>query len=105
MQAGEEVSRLKPVGSEVEVIKSQQEEFQQFRKTTVEPLTQCVDKVNRTGQVLIQSAVGGVNTSGLEKDLEKMNDKWNSLKDKVSLNLDAAVHGCTGVLTFFPIFS
>ena len=37
------------------------------------------------GQGLIQSAVGGVNTSGLEKDLEKMNDKWNSLKDKVRL--------------------
>lgn len=65
------------------MIKSQQEEFQNFRKAMIEPLTHSVDSVNKTGQGLIQSAVGGVNTSGLEKDLEKMNDKWNSLKDKV----------------------
>lgn len=49
----------------------------------IEPLSQSIDNVNKLGQGLIQSAAGGVNTSGLEKDLEKMNDKWNALKDKV----------------------
>lgn len=49
----------------------------------IEPLSQSVSDVNKQGQGLVQSAAGGVNTSGLEKDLEKLNDKWNALKDKV----------------------
>lgn len=53
----------------------------------IEPLSHSVNDVNRTGQGLIQSAAGGVNTSGLEKDLEKLNDKWNALKDKVRISL------------------
>ncbi|XP_054274796.1 dystonin isoform X14 [Macrosteles quadrilineatus] len=83
-QASEEVRRLKSVGSEVEVIKAQQEEFAQFRTQVVEPIAKTVDEVNRLGSGLIQSAAGGVNTSGLEKDLEKVNDKWNTLKDKLN---------------------
>lgn len=83
-QASEEVRRLKSVGSEVDVIKSQQEEFASFRKQVVEPIGKGVDEVNRLGSGLIQSAAGGVNTSAMEKDLEKINDKWNALKDKVS---------------------
>lgn len=83
-QASEEVRRLKSVGSEVDVIKSQQEEFASFRKQVVEPIGKGVDEVNRLGSGLIQSAAGGVNTSAMEKDLEKVNDKWNALKDKVS---------------------
>ncbi len=51
----------------------------------IEPLSRNVNDVNKLGQGLIQSAAAGVNTSGLEKDLEKLNDKWNSLKDKVNL--------------------
>lgn len=76
---------MKPVGSEVETIKAQQEEFANFRKLLIEPLSQTVDSVNKTGQNLIQSAVGGVNTVNLEKDLEKLNDKWNALKEKVNI--------------------
>lgn len=83
-QASEEVRRLKSVGSEVDVIKSQQEEFASFRKQVVEPIGKGVDEVNRLGSGLIQSAAGGVNTTAMEKDLEKVNDKWNALKDKVS---------------------
>lgn len=75
---------MKPVGSEVEVIKSQQDEFAQFRHSTVDPISTSVSELNRTGQGLIQSAASGVNTSTLEKDLEKMNDRWNALKDKVN---------------------
>lgn len=51
----------------------------------IEPLSQSVYDVNKQGQGLIQTAAGGVNTSGLEKDLEKLNDKWNTLKDKVCI--------------------
>merc|ERR1719278_2300529 len=43
-----------------------------------------VDKTNRGGQGLIQSAASGVNTSIMEKDLEKMNDLWNSLKSAIA---------------------
>jgi hypothetical protein len=46
-----------------------------------------VDECNKTGQGLIQSAASGVNTTGLENDLEKMNDKWNALKQRVQLFL------------------
>ncbi|XP_075219795.1 dystonin-like protein short stop isoform X24 [Lycorma delicatula] len=83
-QASEDLRRLKPVGSEVEVIKAQQDEFAQFRQAVVEPLSHSVDDLNRVGQGLIQSAAGGVNTTVLEKDLEKMNDRWNTLKDKLN---------------------
>lgn len=80
----EEVRRLRPVGSEVETIKAQQEESRTLRRNVVEPLSQQVTDCNRKGQSLIQSAAGGVNTSQLEKDLEKMNDKWNQLKEKMN---------------------
>lgn len=59
----------------------------------IEPLSQSVYDVNKQGQGLIQSAAGGVNTSGLEKDLEKLNDKWNALKDKV---LEIIYYSCFG---------
>lgn len=49
----------------------------------MDPLSCNVEDCNRLGQGLIQSAAGGVNTANLEKDLEKMNDKWNDLKDRV----------------------
>lgn len=94
--------RLKSVGSEVDVIKSQQEEFAAFRQQVVEPIARGVDEVNRLGSGLIQSAAGGVNTTSLEKDLEKVNDKWNTLKDKVTdeknLNFCAKVFHSTLVL-------
>ena len=73
------------MGSEVESIKTQQEEFQAFQVSHIEPLAHQVEDCNRLGQGLIQSAAGGVNTANLEKDLEKMNDKWNDLKDRVSI--------------------
>merc|ERR1719278_736483 len=43
-----------------------------------------VDKTNRGGQGLIQSAAPGVNTGIMEKDLEKLNDLWNSLKSAIA---------------------
>lgn len=83
--ASEQLRKLKPVGSEVDNIRSQQQDFKRFRAKTIEPLSKNVDECNKFGQGLIQSAAPGVNTSALEKDLEKMNDKWNDLKDRVSI--------------------
>lgn len=83
-EAQEQVRRLKPVGSEVEGIKAQQEESRSLRRNVVEPLSQQVSECNRKGQTLIQSAAGGVNTNQIEKDLEKMNEKWNQLKEKMN---------------------
>ena len=37
-----------------------------------------------SGQGLIQSALSGVNTGVMEKDLGAMNDLWNSLKQAVA---------------------
>lgn len=81
--AWDQLRKLKPVGSEVDSIRSQQQDFKKFRAKTIEPLSKNVDGCNRVGQGLIQSAAPGVNTSALEKDLEKMNEKWNDLKDRV----------------------
>jgi len=75
---------LKPVGSEVDSIKAQKEEFRSFRRNKVEPLSLRVGECNRNGQGLVQSAAQGVNTTVLEKDLEKLNDRWNDLKERVS---------------------
>lgn len=59
--------------------------LQQFRKSHVEPLGREVDTVNRAGNALIQSASPGVNTTLLERDIDKLNDEWNQLKEKVGL--------------------
>nr|QVD39310.1 Dystonin [Schistocerca gregaria] len=80
----DELHHLKPVGSEVDTIRAQQEEFRIFRDKEVEPLASRIDECNRLGQGLIQSASGGVSTVNLEKDLEKMNDKWNDLKERLN---------------------
>lgn len=75
---------LKPVSSEVEQIRSQQKDFADLKTKTLEPLGQNVAHCNKIGQGLVRSANQGVSTQTLEKDLEKMNDRWNALKEKVS---------------------
>ena len=67
-------------------IRAQQAQFKAFRTKYVDAVGKQVDECNKTGQGLIQSASNGVNTSGLEKDLEKLNDKWNALKQRVSFH-------------------
>ena len=79
-----EMRKLKPIGSEIDSIKAQQQDFKKFRNQAIDPLAKNVDECNKVGQGLIQSAAAGVNTAILEKDLEKMNDKWNDLKEKVN---------------------
>ncbi|XP_050294627.1 dystonin isoform X27 [Anthonomus grandis grandis] len=83
-EASEQLRKLKPIGSDVEGIRAQQKDFKKFRASTVEPLNKSVETCNRFGQGLIQSAASGVNTQILEKDLEKMNDQWNTLKEKIN---------------------
>lgn len=77
---------LKPVSSEVDQIRAQQKDFGELRRRTLEPLGQNVAQCNRVGQALVRSALQGVATNQLEKDLEKMNDKWNALKEKVGVD-------------------
>ncbi|XP_055390502.1 dystonin isoform X31 [Condylostylus longicornis] len=80
----DEVKRMKPVSSALEEIKNQQEDFRRFRDRKVEPLAQKVSEINRDGRDLVRSAQTGVSTSIIEKDLEKMNEKWNDLKEKLN---------------------
>ncbi|KAI8481243.1 hypothetical protein Bbelb_410460 [Branchiostoma belcheri] len=73
-----------PIGGDLANIQKLDKNLQEFQQTHIEPLQTQVDSVNKTGQGLVQSASPGVNTSGLEADLEAMNDRWNSLASKVS---------------------
>ncbi|XP_037296445.1 microtubule-actin cross-linking factor 1 isoform X21 [Manduca sexta] len=83
-EAAEQVRSLKPVSSEVEQIRAQQKDFAELKKRTLEPLGQNVTHCNKIGQALVRSALQGASTQTLEKDLEKMNDKWNALKEKMN---------------------
>ncbi|XP_075985145.1 dystonin-like protein short stop isoform X26 [Anticarsia gemmatalis] len=83
-EASEQVRSLKPVSSEVEQIRAQQKDFTELKRRTLEPLGQNVAHCNKIGQGLVRSALQGVSTQVLEKDLEKMNDKWNALKEKTN---------------------
>lgn len=81
----EQVSRFKPISSEVDSIRVQQEDFRILKTSRVEPIGQSVDDCNSFGQSLIQTAGRDVNTNNIEKDLDKMNEKWNELKSRVSI--------------------
>ncbi|XP_053618598.1 uncharacterized protein shot isoform X36 [Plodia interpunctella] len=83
-EASEQVRSLKPVSSEVDQIRAQQRDFAELKRRTLEPLGQNVAHCNKIGQGLVRSALQGVSTQVLEKDLEKMNDKWNALKEKMN---------------------
>eukprot|EP00090_Calanus_glacialis_P003456 TRINITY_DN1255_c0_g1_i12.p1 TRINITY_DN1255_c0_g1~~TRINITY_DN1255_c0_g1_i12.p1 ORF type:complete len:5152 (+),score=1465.32 TRINITY_DN1255_c0_g1_i12:61-15516(+) len=79
-----EEKNLGAIAGDTESIKSQQEEFKQFQVKVVNAVSKEVEKSNRSGQGLIQSAASGVNTGVMEKDLEAMNDLWNSLKQAMA---------------------
>ncbi|XP_076629249.1 dystonin-like protein short stop isoform X12 [Colletes latitarsis] len=83
-EANEQFRRFRPVGSEVESIKAQQEDFRLLKLHKIEPLARAVEDCNSLGQGLIQTAGRDVNTSNIEKDVDKMNDKWNDLKDRLN---------------------
>lgn len=81
-QASNEERAFHPIVGDVELVRQQQEEFRHFKQEMIIPLGQNLDEANRSGQGLVQSAANGVSTSALESDLEKMNDRWNNLKEK-----------------------
>ncbi|XP_076389529.1 dystonin-like protein short stop isoform X32 [Megachile rotundata] len=83
-EANEHVRRFKPVGSEVESIKVQQEDFRLLKINKIEPLARAVEDCNVLGQALIQTAGRDVNTSNIEKDVDKMNERWNDLKERLN---------------------
>ncbi|XP_069355685.1 microtubule-actin cross-linking factor 1 isoform X17 [Maniola hyperantus] len=83
-EAAEQVRGLKPVSSEVDQIRVQQKDFADLKQRTLEPLGVNVSHCNKIGQGLVRSALQGVSTQQLEKDLEKMNDRWNALKEKMN---------------------
>ena len=83
-EASAEERAFKPIGGDVELVRQQQEEFRQFRTELIVPLSRDLDEANRNGQGLVQSAANGVSTAALESDLEKMNDRWNNLKEKLN---------------------
>ncbi|XP_049292086.1 dystonin isoform X22 [Anopheles funestus] len=83
-EVGDQLKKMKPVSSELEQIRHQQDDLRRFRQRVVDPLTGKIEELNRLGQDLIRSAQGGVPTTALEKDLEKINDRWNELKEKLN---------------------
>ncbi|XP_017796312.1 PREDICTED: microtubule-actin cross-linking factor 1 [Habropoda laboriosa] len=82
--ANDHVRKFKPVGSEVESIKAQQEDFRLLKMNKIEPLARSVEECNSLGQALIQTAGRDVNTGNIEKDVDRMNERWNDLKDRLN---------------------
>ena len=83
-EASAEERAFKPIGGDVELIRQQQDEFRSFKHKVMVPLSRDLDEANRLGQGLVQSAANGVSTATLESDLEKMNERWNDLKEKLN---------------------
>merc|ERR1719412_1903272 len=59
----EEEKSFGAIGGDIATIKRQQEDFKNFQRRVVEAVGKEVEKTNRSGQGLIQSAASGVNTS------------------------------------------
>ncbi|XP_077338187.1 microtubule-actin cross-linking factor 1 isoform X19 [Lithobates pipiens] len=72
------------VGTEVEAIKQQLEDFKVFQKEKVDSLQLKLQQVNGIGQGLIQSADKNSDVHGLEHDTEELNARWNTLNKKVA---------------------
>ncbi|XP_061903360.1 LOW QUALITY PROTEIN: microtubule-actin cross-linking factor 1 [Entelurus aequoreus] len=72
------------VGSEVDVIKQQLQEFKALEREQVDGVQAKLQHVNAVGQGLIQSAAKQTDTRALEHDLESTNLQWNSLNKRVA---------------------
>ena len=57
--------------------------LQQLQKDEVDPLQREIEQVNKLGHGLVQSAALGVATDVIEEELEKLNDQWGHLNEKV----------------------
>uniref|UniRef100_A0A9J8AP53 Microtubule actin crosslinking factor 1 n=1 Tax=Cyprinus carpio carpio TaxID=630221 RepID=A0A9J8AP53_CYPCA len=72
------------VGTEVEVIKQQLQEFKVGKELQIDSIQPKLQHVNAVGQGLIQSAAKHTDTQGLEHDLETTNLRWNSINKRVA---------------------
>uniref|UniRef100_A0A8C1UKZ2 Microtubule actin crosslinking factor 1 n=1 Tax=Cyprinus carpio TaxID=7962 RepID=A0A8C1UKZ2_CYPCA len=72
------------VGTEVEVIKQQLQEFKVGKEEQIDSIQPKLQHVNAVGQGLIQSAAKHTDTQGLEHDLETTNLRWNSINKRVA---------------------
>ncbi|KAK2920792.1 hypothetical protein Q8A73_000277 [Channa argus] len=72
------------VGTEVEMIKQQLQEFKAVEREQVDSIQPKLQHVNAVGQGLIQSAAKHTDTQALEHDLESTNIRWNSLNKRVA---------------------
>ncbi|XP_040910093.1 microtubule-actin cross-linking factor 1 isoform X12 [Toxotes jaculatrix] len=72
------------VGTEVEMIKQQLQEFKAVEREQVDSIQPKLQHVNAVGQGLIQSAAKHTDTQALEHDLETTNLRWNSLNKRVA---------------------
>ncbi|XP_060753614.1 microtubule-actin cross-linking factor 1 isoform X11 [Tachysurus vachellii] len=72
------------VGTEVDVIKQQLQEFKAVEREQIDSIHPKLHHVNAVGQGLIQSAAKHTDTQALEHDLETTNLQWNSLNKRVA---------------------
>uniref|UniRef100_A0A665WVH5 Microtubule actin crosslinking factor 1 n=1 Tax=Echeneis naucrates TaxID=173247 RepID=A0A665WVH5_ECHNA len=72
------------VGTEVEMIKQQLQEFKAVEREQVDSIQPKLQHVNAVGQGLIQSAAKHTDTQALEHDLETTNLRWNSLNKRIA---------------------
>ena len=82
-RASSELEMHEPIGTDIAAIKRQQEELKLFQTSVLEPLQKREEDVMRDAQQLVQSAAPGVDTGGLESDVEILHDKWSELNEKV----------------------
>lgn len=104
-ETNDQVRKFKPVGSEVDSIKAQQEDFMALKINKIEPISRNVDLCNALGQGLIQTAGRDVSTTNIEKDLDKMNDRWNDLKDRVSIIFYSEINFTRNFVTLLNFLS
>ncbi|KAM3595755.1 uncharacterized protein V6R79_002337 [Siganus canaliculatus] len=83
-RAEEGLNAQSMVGSEVEMIKQQLQEFKAVEREQVDSIQPKLQHVNAVGQGLIQSAAKHTDTQALEHDLETTNLRWNSLNKRVA---------------------
>ncbi|XP_056116142.1 dystonin isoform X4 [Rhinichthys klamathensis goyatoka] len=72
------------VGLETEAINQQLESFKVFQKDVIESLQSQLHELNTLGHSLIQNAGKGTSTKSLDRDLEEVNTRWNTLNKKVA---------------------
>ncbi|XP_058233494.1 microtubule-actin cross-linking factor 1 isoform X16 [Hemibagrus wyckioides] len=72
------------VGTEVDIIKQQLQEFKAVEREQIDSIQPKLHHVNAVGQGLIQSAAKHTDTQALEHDLETTNLQWNSLNKRVA---------------------